>query len=88
MNSGLIGKIDKAKRYAQERNRIHIRGLRVDFEGDNDQHEVSLDGEEWRCNCRFFAGWGACAHTMTLERIMEGMLPRSAFHEQAASAAV
>jgi hypothetical protein len=78
MNSGLIGKIEKAKRYAQERGRIRLRNLSVDFDGENDRHEVSLDGEHWRCSCDFFAGWGACAHTMALERILEGMLPRRA----------
>lgn len=78
MNSSLIGKIEKAKRYAQERSRIHVRGLRVEFDGENDRHEVALDEENWRCSCDFFAGWGACAHTMALERILEGMLPRSA----------
>ena len=77
MNSGLIGKIEKAKRYAAERNRIHVRDLQVDFEGENDRHEVSLKGDSWHCTCDFFVGWGACAHTMALERIMEGMLPRS-----------
>ncbi len=77
MNSSLIGKIEKAKRYAEERSRIHVHGLRVDFDGVNDRHEVTLEGDAWRCSCDFFAGWGACAHTMALERILEGMLPRS-----------
>ena len=85
MNSSLIGKIEKARRYAQERNRIHVRDLRVDFDGENDKHEVLLKGEKWRCNCDFFAGWGACAHTMALERIMEGMLPRSTLYQQPVS---
>ncbi len=84
MNSSLIGKIEKAKRYAQERGRIHVRGLSVEFDGDNETHHVSLDGERWRCNCGFFAGWGACAHTMALDRIFEGMLPRSAILVEAA----
>jgi hypothetical protein len=83
MNSGLIGKIEKAKRYAQERNRIHLHGLRADFDGENDRHEVSLEGKAWRCTCDFFAGWGACAHTMALERILDGMLPRSALYQEA-----
>ncbi len=82
MNSGLIGKIEKARRYAQERDRMHVRGLLVEFEGENDRHEVSLDQEKWRCSCEFFAGWGGCAHTMALERVLEGMLPRSALYEQ------
>ena len=77
MNSGLIGKVDKAKRYAQERNRMHVSSLHVDFQGENDSHEVSLEGERWRCTCDFFEGWGACAHTMALERVLEGMIPTS-----------
>ena len=80
MNSGLIGKIEKAKRYAQERSRIHVSGLKADFDGENDKHEVALEGEDWRCTCDFFVGWGACAHTMALERILEGMLPKKALH--------
>ena len=78
MNSGLIGKIEKAKRYAEERGRIHVSGLKVDFDGENDLHSVSLEDEKWRCNCNFFTGFGACAHTMALERILQGMLPRKA----------
>ncbi|MDP3767488.1 MAG: hypothetical protein Q8S13_05700 [Dehalococcoidia bacterium] len=85
MNSSLIGKIEKARRYAQERDRIHVRGLQVDFDGENDGHRVSLDGDRWGCSCHFFAGWGACAHTMALERIFEGMLPRSALFQQPAA---
>jgi hypothetical protein len=84
MNSSLIGKIEKAKRYAQERTRIQVRGLSAEFDGDNDRHEVSLHGDTWRCNCDFFAGWGACAHTMALERILEGMLPKAALMAQPA----
>jgi hypothetical protein len=86
VNSSLIGKIEKAKRYAQERGRVHVRGLHVEFDGENDRHEVELDGEHWRCNCDFFAGWGGCAHTMALERIFEGMLPRSSLLPQAVTA--
>jgi hypothetical protein len=78
VNSGLIGKIDKAKRYAQERDRMHVSTLQVDFRGENDTHQVSLDADKWRCTCDFFRGWGACAHTMALERVLEGMIPRSA----------
>jgi hypothetical protein len=78
MNSGLIGKVDKAKRYAQERQRMHVSSLKVDFQGENDSHEVALDGGAWRCSCDFFEGWGACAHTMALERVLDGMIQPSA----------
>ena len=78
MNSSVIGKIEKAKRYARERDRIRVTGLSVDFHGENGDHKVSLDGDNWHCSCDFFVGYGACAHTMALERVLENMLPASA----------
>jgi hypothetical protein len=78
MNSSLIGKIEKAKRYAEERHRLRFRKFAVDFQGENDAHHVSLDQECWHCTCDFFAVRGVCSHTMALERILEGMLPREA----------
>jgi hypothetical protein len=78
MNSGLIGKIDKARRYAAERTRMRVSALQVEFRGENDVHHVGLDGGAWRCTCDFFHGWGACAHTMALERVLDGMVPASA----------
>jgi hypothetical protein len=77
MNSGLIGKVDKAKKYAQERHRMHVNTLQVDFQGENDVHHVALEGSDWRCTCDFFHGWGSCAHTMALERVLDGMVPQS-----------
>ena len=78
MNSSLIGKIEKARRYAQERDRVCFKGLQVAFRGEHDTYNVTLEDERWRCSCDFFAGWGLCSHTMTLERILEGMIPREA----------
>jgi len=75
VHSSLIGKIEKARKYAQERDRVRVLALRVSFRGENAEHEVSLDGGSWRCNCDFFADWGVCAHTMALERMLEGMVP-------------
>jgi len=86
MNSGLIGKIEKAKRYAQERERMRVTSMEIDFQGENDSHRVGLEGETWRCSCDFFAGWGACAHTMALERILTGMIPTAAITQEFASA--
>ncbi len=86
MNSGLIGKIDKAKKYAQERHRMHVASLSVNFDGENDTHQVALDGDTWRCSCDFFHGWGSCAHTMALERVLDGMVPATSL--DAAYAAV
>jgi hypothetical protein len=52
--------------------------LQVEFDGENENHQVALDGDTWKCSCDFFGGWGACAHTMALERVLDGMLPRQA----------
>jgi hypothetical protein len=83
VNSSVIGKIEKAKRYAQERERIRFVGLSVDFNGENGDHKVSLTDEQWHCSCDFFEGHGACAHTMALERVLENMLPAGVVAGQA-----
>ena len=75
MNSSVIGKIEKAKRYAKERDRMRFSTLSVHFRGENDEHDVSFAGEKWHCTCEFFAGHGTCAHSMALEHVLEGMLP-------------
>ena len=74
MDYGMIGKIDKAKRYAQERNRIHFKAFKVTFDGSNNDHTVSYDNGIWSCDCDFFQTRGRCSHTMALEMILEGML--------------
>ena len=43
MHSSLIGKVEKANRYARELDRITIDRLSLTFRGDNDTHHVSLD---------------------------------------------
>lgn len=75
MNSSVIGKIEKARLYARERTRMKVSELKVAFHGENGDHEVTLVDNQWHCTCDFFAtGHGACAHTMALERVLEGML--------------
>ena len=73
MDSGLIGKIEKAKRYAEERQRIRIESLCVTFDGDNNPHTVNLENGVWRCDCTFFQTRARCSHTMALEKILEGL---------------
>ena len=75
MDYGLISKITKAKRYAEERNRIHFEALTVTFNGDNNPHTVHFQNNNWQCDCDFFASRGRCSHTMALEIILEGMIP-------------
>jgi hypothetical protein len=74
MDSGLIGKLEKARRYAElERNRIHIESLTVTFNGQNNPHTVRLLDGIWQCDCDFFLSRGRCSHTMALEKILDGM---------------
>ncbi len=78
MDYGLIGKIEKAKRYAEERTRIHFKTFTVTFDGENGDHTVHFDGQAWKCDCNFFASRNMCSHTMALERVLEGMLSAQA----------
>jgi hypothetical protein len=74
MDYGMIGKIEKAKRYAEERNRIHLESLKVTFDGENNNHTVQFNQNRWECDCDFFHSRGVCSHTMALERILDGMV--------------
>jgi hypothetical protein len=74
MDYSMIGKIDKAKRYAEERDRMHIDSLSVTIEGENSQHKVHFENGIWECDCGFFRTRGRCSHTMALEIILEGMI--------------
>lgn len=75
MDYGMIGKIEKAKRYAEQRDRIRFVNFSVTFDGDNNPHTVTYDGGIWTCDCSFFNSRGVCSHSMAMERILAGMLP-------------
>lgn len=77
MDYGMIGKIEKAKRYAAEKDRIKIQSMVVTFDGANNPHTVSLENGVWQCDCDFFQTRGRCSHTMALEMILDGMLPET-----------
>lgn len=70
MDSGMIGKIQKSKLYATERERIKINSLSVTFRGQNNAHLVSFEDGQWHCDCDFFQTRDRCSHTMALERIL------------------
>lgn len=74
MDYGMIGKIEKAKRYAQEKDRIRFTEFKVTFDGENNPHGVNYSDGEWKCDCEFFRTRGRCSHTMALEMILEGMV--------------
>lgn len=80
--STIISKIEKAKRYSQEPERVTFDRLEVSFRGDNDTHTTSYRDGEWHCTCHFFENWGRCVHTMALERMLDKMLPPQAKQTQ------
>ena len=78
MQSSLIGKIEKANRYAQETDRITFSELAVKFRGDNDNYNTGYKDGKWHCSCHFFSTWGLCSHTMALQKVLGDMLPAEA----------
>ncbi len=76
MDSSMIGKIEKAKRYANEApRRVAFQEFRVTIQGDNNTWVVSFEEGHWSCGCHYFLTHGLCQHTMTMERVLGSMLP-------------
>jgi hypothetical protein len=75
MDYGLIGKIEKAKRYAQEPERFCFNQFTLTFKGNNSDHAVAYDRGAFHCDCEFFQTHGRCAHTMAVEQVLKKMLP-------------
>lgn len=84
MDSSMIGKIVKAKRYAEERDRVTFDDFRATVHGNHSDHVVTYSGQQWQCDCDFFAQRGVCSHTMALERILEDMVAPAQLAPEAA----
>ncbi|NLT74794.1 MAG: hypothetical protein GXX94_11505 [Chloroflexi bacterium] len=74
MDSGMISKIQKAKRYAEEPDRVEIKEFVARFQGEHDTYEVSYRNGTWDCQCEFFLQRGLCSHTMAMERLLLPMV--------------
>ena len=74
MDYGMIGKIQKSKHYAEERERFQFRKFELTFDGDNNPHEVKFDNGVYHCDCEFFISHQHCAHTMALEILLKDMI--------------
>lgn len=75
MNSSLIGKIEKSRRYAEEPHRAQFQSLHVKFQGGHDTYDVRLQDREWTCNCHTYDALGTCSHIMAMERLLASMIP-------------
>jgi hypothetical protein len=78
MHSDLIGKIEKARRYAQEPERINLGELKAQFRGGNNDHTITLSNGHWTCDCDFYRMRGTCAHVMAFQKIFNPMLSEEA----------
>ncbi len=78
MNSSLIGKIEKARRYAAEPERVQVQSLHVRFRGEHDVYDVHFADGNWSCTCHSFEalGLGTCSHIMALERLLGPIAPQ------------
>ena len=77
MDYSMIGKIQKAKEYAEEPERVTFNSFSVEFAGDNNSYTVSLTPEGWNCSCPGYQKYGICPHIMTLERLFAPMIKRT-----------
>ncbi|MDA1128774.1 MAG: hypothetical protein O2913_08755 [Chloroflexi bacterium] len=76
MDSSIISKIEKAKQYSEQKDRVNITSFAATFQGNHNQYDVHFENGAWRCECRFFVTKKVCSHTMALQRILDEMLTR------------
>ena len=71
----MIGKREKAKRYAEEHDRFRFNSFNLTFHGENNNHQVKYEDGKFQCDCEFFITHQRCGHTMALEIILKDMIP-------------
>jgi hypothetical protein len=74
MQSTMIGKVEKARRYSEETERIVFNEFRVTIIGDHRNHIVSFNDGNWSCDCETMQQHGYCSHTMAMERVLGDMI--------------
>jgi hypothetical protein len=78
VQSSMIGKVEKAMRYAHEPDRVTFSSFLASFAGDNGTHSVTLDADRWRCDCHLFETAGGCTHTLAMQKMLDPMLTDAA----------
>ncbi|MCB0102822.1 MAG: hypothetical protein H6635_07955 [Anaerolineales bacterium] len=74
MDYGMIGKLEKAKRYAEDRHRFRFNKFELTFHGDNNEHNVNYEDGNFHCDCEFFLTHKRCGHSMALEILLKDMI--------------
>ena len=76
MDASMINKIQKAKEYASQPERVTFNSLTVEFQGNNNTYAVRLGGDGWSCSCPGFQKYAICPHIMALETLFKPLLKR------------
>ena len=76
MNSSMIGKIEKAHRYARNRNVSASIPSKRHFTAVTTTTACNCSDGHWRCSCHAFSTHvlGTCAHVMAIQQMMSPML--------------
>lgn len=78
MDSSFVRKAEKAKDYALQPDRITINSCKAEFRGDNGEHTITYEGEEWHCDCDYYVGRDNCTHVMAMQLMLESIVPAEA----------
>lgn len=78
MNSSFIRKVEKAKDYALQKERVNFQNCTVRFQGDNGDHTITYEAGRWGCDCDYLIGRETCTHIMAMQMMLEGMIPEVA----------
>ena len=71
MNSSFIRKVEKAKDYALQKERVNLTGCTVLFQGDNGDHNIAYEAGNWRCDCDYHIGRDTCTHIMAMQMMLQ-----------------
>jgi hypothetical protein len=74
MHSDLIGKIEKARHYANEPQRVVFVDFTAHYQGGNNTHTITLSEGRWSCDCAAYRLHQTCAHTMAMQKLLAAML--------------
>ena len=78
MDSGFIRKVEKAKDYALQKERVSFVNCKARFQGDNGDHTISYDAGAWDCDCDYLRGRDTCVHIMALQLMLAEMIEAEA----------
>ena len=74
MNPALVRKMQKAKDYAVQPERVNLTQCKITLKGRNDDHELLFDSGTWICSCKFFTRQHTCSHVMAMQIMLDGMV--------------